>query len=205
MHCIQCGMELPHNARFCLKCGMQVFDAEETRIAQSQFNPIKKQNNDDVERVLFTARPTLLFIKIGYAAAALGAIVLVILLTFIGSWILQPWIGIIGIPLGLGLLLIPAFYHIKRNMVHYKITDSKLEIDEGFVSRTTRNVPLAKVQDVTVSAGITQRLLGFGNLIIDNASENGGKIILRNIDSPREKADTLLTELRRLGRKSHAE
>ena len=202
MHCIQCGTELPDNARFCLKCGAQTYDPEETRVAklQQQKEVFKKDKEGDIERVLFTARPTLLFVKIGYIAAALGAIALVILLTFLGSWILQPWIGIVGVPLGLALFLIPAFYHIKRNMVRYTITDSKLEIDEGFISRSTRNVPLSKIQDVTVSSGITQRLLGFGNLIIDNASEDGGKIILKNIDRPREKADKLLNELRRFGR-----
>jgi uncharacterized membrane protein YdbT with pleckstrin-like domain len=201
MHCIQCGTELPDNARFCLKCGAQTYDPEETRVAKAQPKEVFRTDKDgDVERVLFTARPTLLFVKVGYAAAALGAVALVILLTLLGSMFTLFWIGLIGVPIGLALLLIPAFYHIKRNMVRYTITDSKLEIDEGFISRTTRNVPLSKIQDVTVSAGITQRLLGFGNLVIDNASEDGGKITLKNIDRPREKADILLNELRRLGR-----
>jgi uncharacterized membrane protein YdbT with pleckstrin-like domain len=116
----------------------------------------------------------------------------------LGTWLLIPCVGLfVGIPLGLALLLIPAFKHIKRNMIRYTVTDSKLEIDEGFISRTTRNVPLSKIQDVTVESGFTQRLLGFGNLMIDNASEEGGKIVIRNIDNPREKADLLLNELRK--------
>jgi hypothetical protein len=40
-------------------------------------------------------------------------------------------------------------------------------------------------------------VLGFGNLIIDNASEQGGTTILRNINDPRHHADLLLRELRR--------
>lgn len=200
MHCIECGTNLPDNAKFCLKCGAEVYDSEETRVAGQQKKPLERRDKDgDIERVIFIARPTLLFVKIGYVAAVLGAIALVALLTFIGSWLLMPWIGLIGIPLGLLLLLIPAFKHIKRNMVRYTVTDSKLEIDEGFISRTTRNIPLSKIQDVTVEATFTQRLLGFGNLIVDNASEEGGKIIIRNIDHPRTKADLLLSELRRRG------
>lgn len=198
MHCIQCGTTLPDNAKFCLKCGAQTYDAEETRIAKQEKHYIERIDEDgDVERVIFVARPTLLFVKIGYVLAALGAIAVVILLTVLGSFFAMPWIGLIGIPLGLLLFLIPAFKHIKRNMIRYTVTDSKLEIDEGFISRTTRNVPLSKIQDVTVESGFTQRLLGFGNLIIDNASEEGGKIIIRNIDHPREKADMLLNELRK--------
>jgi uncharacterized membrane protein YdbT with pleckstrin-like domain len=101
------------------------------------------------------------------------------------------------VPLALALLLIPAFYHIKRNTVRYTLTDSKIEIDQGLIARTTRNIPLRNIQDVTVSSSIPQRMLGFGNLIIDNASETGGTTILRNINDPRHYADLLLRELRR--------
>ena len=69
-------------------------------------------------------------------------------------------------------------------MVRYTLTDSKIEIDEGFISKTTRNVPLRTIQDVTVSATIPQRMLGFGNLIIENAGETTVKIVLKNINSP---------------------
>ena len=57
--------------------------------------------------------------------------------------------------------------------------------------------PFRNIQDVTVSATIPQRLLGYGNLVIDNASEHGGDVVLRNITNPRHHADLLLRELRR--------
>ena len=123
--------------------------------------------------------------------AALSAILLVGLLSLTPI----PWW--ISVPLALALLLIPAFYHVKRNTVVYTLTDSKIEIDQGLIARTTRNIPLRNIQDVTVSATIPQRLMGFGNLIIDNASETGGTTILRNINNPRHYADLLLRELRR--------
>jgi uncharacterized membrane protein YdbT with pleckstrin-like domain len=145
----------------------------------------------DIERQIFTARPTLLFIKAGYVAAALSAILLTILLAYYGVS------ALIAIPIALPLLLIPAFYHIKRNTIRYTLTDSKIEIDQGLIARTTRNIPLKTIQDVTVSATIPQRMLGYGNLIIDNASEQGGNVVLRNISDPRHHADLLLRELRR--------
>jgi len=130
-------------------------------------------------------------IKLGYALAVLGAIALVILLALI------PVPVYISIPIALTLLLIPAYYHVKRNMVRYTLTDSKIEIDTGLIARHTRNIPLTKIQDVTVSASIPQRLLGFGDLLIDNASELGGSTVLHNISKPRHYADLLLRELRR--------
>ncbi|MBA3356796.1 MAG: PH domain-containing protein [Pyrinomonadaceae bacterium] len=133
----------------------------------------------------------MIFIKLGYALAVVGAVMLVFLLALVNVT------AYISIPLALALLLIPAYFHIKRNMIRYTLTDSKIEIDTGLVARTTRNIPLSKIQDVTVSASIPQRLLGFGDLIVDNASELGGSTVLHNISKPRHYADLLLRELRR--------
>ena len=83
-------------------------------------------------------------------------------------------------------------------MVSYKLTESKLEIDEGFISRTTRSVPIRRIQDVTVSSTMLQRMLGFGNLTIDNASDDGGKVVMKNINTPKFYADVLLRQMRRL-------
>ena len=82
-------------------------------------------------------------------------------------------------------------------MVRYTVTDAKLEIDTGLIARTTRNIPLSKIQDVTVQASIPQRMMGFGDIIVDNASEIGGSTVLHNINNPRHYADLLLRELRR--------
>ena len=73
-------------------------------------------------------------------------------------------------------------------MILYTLTDSKVEIDKGLISKTTRNVPLSIIQDVTVSASFIQRILGIGNLEIENANENDKRIVLRNINFPKEAA-----------------
>jgi membrane protein YdbS with pleckstrin-like domain len=196
MPCVNCGSFLDSDSRFCKNCGTAVRDPEETRIVRSAAAPPARYSGDDgVESVIFTVRPTLLFVKIGYVAAIIGAVLITILLAMI-SFIEIPIY--VSLPIALALLLIPAYYHIKRNMVRYTLTESKIEIDYGLIARTTRNVPLAKIQDVTVSASIPQRILGFGDVVVDNASgETGGTIILRNINNPRQYADLLLRQLPR--------
>jgi len=194
MHCSNCGSYIAPGVRFCSGCGSPAGDPDATRIARAPRNlPVAAAdaNEDEQEQVIFTVRPTLIFIKLGYALAVLGAIGLVILLALVEIPVY------ISIPVAISLLLIPAWYHLKRNMVRYTLTDSKVEIDTGLIARTTRNIPLAKIQDVTVSASISQRLLGFGDLLIDNASEIGGTTVLHNISHPRHHADLLLRELRR--------
>ena len=136
----------------------------------------------------------MLFIKIGYGAAILGAILLTILLATI-KIVDIPWY--VSLPIAMGLLLIPAYYHLKRNMIRYTVTDAKIEIDYGLIARTTRNIPISKIQDVTVSASIWQRLLGFGDIVVDNASEIGGTTTLHNINNPRHYAGLLLRQLPR--------
>jgi membrane protein YdbS with pleckstrin-like domain len=146
------------------------------------------------EKTVFTAHPTLLFVKIGYLLAALAGLLLVALL----AW--QPWLTVpyyVSIPLALALLLVPAYKHLMRNTVRYTLTDSKIEIDQGFISRTTRNIPLRNIQDVSVTTTIPQRLLRFGNVVVDNASDAAGATVLRNIPDPRRHADQILRELRR--------
>jgi len=192
MHCSNCGSYVAPGKRFCSDCGSPTEDPEITRIARLQAGvPVRANEGHDLEQVIFTVRPTMIFIKLGYVIAALLAIGLVVLLARVSA----P--TYLSIPIALALLLIPAYYHLRRNMVRYTLTDAKIEIDTGLIARTTRNIPLSKIQDVTVSASIPQRLLGFGNLLVDNASDTGGVTVLHNITNPRHYADLLLRELRR--------
>ncbi len=192
MHCSNCGSYVAPGVRFCSNCGSAAGDPEATRIARAQSGiPMAPESDDEMQQTVFTVRPTLIFVKLGYALAMLGAIAIVFLLALID---VPPYISI---PLALALLLIPAYYHVRRNMIRYTVTDSTLQIDTGLLARTTRNIPLSKIQDVTISASIPQRIFGFGDVIVDNASEVGGSTILHNISNPRHYADLLLRQLRR--------
>lgn len=191
MHCFNCGSYVAPGVRFCSNCGSPASDPEATRIVRSQPGMMAELGGTDLEHTIFTVRPTLLFVKIGYGLSVLGAILLIIGLAWVGA---PAWVSVL---LALALLLIPAYYHLRRNMVRYTVTDSKMQIDTGLIARTTRNIPLSKIQDVTVSSSISQRLMGFGDIIVDNASEIGGTTVLKNINNPRHYADLLLRELRR--------
>lgn len=198
MFCTKCGKENADDAVYCQKCGVMLEAEEETRVAgrnQPDYQPprVKPTAPGPASDKIFSISPTLMFVKIGYVLAAVGALMLVAALTvfaFIPGWA--------NVLLGLALFLIPAFYHFRQKLVRYSLTDTTVEIDNGLLSRNTRNIPLRTIQDVTVSATPWQRLLGFGDVIIDNASEQGGKVVLKNINSPRHHADLLLSEMRLL-------
>ncbi len=203
MFCIKCGAKNSEEAVFCQKCGnkFEFVDEEETQIAKkTETVDVSLEKDEDNEESIFSIRPTLMFVKMGYAFAVIGAFLLVAILASFGILFSYPISSGIAVLLGLSLLLIPAYFHLKQKMVRYTLTDSKVEIDEGLISKTTRNVPLRIIQDVTVSANFTQRLLGFGNIIIENANENDDEIVLKNINSPKEYASVLLKQMRRLNK-----
>ena len=205
MFCIKCGAQNSDRANYCQKCGNAFEAEEETRVVRSAAKDMRGiENLDephfDAERQIFSISPTIKFVRVGYAAAAFGALFLAAFLAFVSRLAgveISAWYGVF---IGLSLLLIPAFYHLKQKTVRYTLTDAKIEIESGLISKTTKNIPLRSIQDVTVAANVSQRMLGFGSLIVDNAGGDNSKIVLKNIDAPKKYADVLLKQMRRLNK-----
>lgn len=95
----------------------------------------------------------------------------------------------------LAILLIvflpPIRMHVRRRLVTLRLHDGHLTIESGFFSTTRRTVDMAKIQDVTVKQTFGQRLLGVGDLMLEDAGE-GGAMGMQNIDRPRQIADTII-------------
>jgi uncharacterized membrane protein YdbT with pleckstrin-like domain len=190
MFCIKCGTNNSDEAVYCMKCGNQFDQEEETRVATRGVSVAV----DGEALPIFSITPTLMFVKLGYVLTVIAAFLLVAIF----SVLLPAVSSLFAICVGLLLLLVPAFYHVRQKLVRYTLTDTTIEIDKGVIARTTQNVPLRRVQDVTVSSTLLQRIFRFGDVVIDNASEQGGKVVLKNIDSPRKYADILLKQMRQL-------
>ena len=206
MFCDKCGAENKDTAVFCRKCGGQIAEApaeveaeQETRVAVRPVDgpaAARSEVSDGAaEAEILSISPTLMFVKAGYVAAGIGAMLLVAVTSAFLSSYVTVWEAVL---IGFLLFLIPAYFHVKQKLIRYTLTESKLEIDTGFISRTTRNVPIRRIQDVTISSNMWQRLLGFGDVVIDNASEEGGKVALKNINTPNQYADALLKQMRRI-------
>lgn len=160
--------------------------------AQQQQPPVRHSEADPVERVIFVERPTLIYITTGYLLAAFGAISLIVIGAYFGLS------ASISLLLALPLLFVPALRHLRRNTTRYTLTDARVEIVQGLLMHSTRNVPLRNVQNVTVSVNPLQRLLSFGDIVIDDAREGkAGVTLLRNIADPHRHAELLLRELYR--------
>lgn len=204
MYCNKCGTENADDAAYCKKCGASIEAEEETRVRMKDGGsdhpvtaavpPLLSKEGSHGEQRIFAINPTVKFVALGYVGAVVAAFALVVLLTAF----VPGFLPLIGVGIGLLLLLVPVYYHLQTKLVRYSLTETMIEIDRGLVSRTTQHIPLRRVQDVTVTASIFQRMLGYGDITIDNASEDGGKVVLDNIDMPKKYADMILRQMRLL-------
>ncbi len=92
-----------------------------------------------------------------------------------GSWF-EGSVGTVGrwVFLAAGLLLVGLF--AIRPLVYwystlYVFTDRRIIIRTGLVAREGRDMPLSKVQNVSFSVSVWGRILNYGRLTIDSASD----------------------------------
>ena len=79
------------------------------------------------------------------------------------------------------LLLIGVVRPVLRwKTTTYELTTARLRLREGIVSRTGRDIPLARISDVSFSRSLLDRLLGAGRLLVESPGEHG-QIVLSDI------------------------
>src|SRR5580704_18414056 len=125
-------------------------------------------------------RPSMKFIKAGYALALLAVGVAIFVdYQYLADRDPRHWLPIAS----LLLLLWPLKRHIQRQAVKLTIVGEKLRYETGLSSRSTRIIQLPKVQDVRAVQSLAQRMFGVGNLSIETAGE-GSRLIIENLDNP---------------------
>jgi uncharacterized membrane protein YdbT with pleckstrin-like domain len=63
---------------------------------------------------------------------------------------------------------------------HFVITTHRVLLREGVLSRSGRDVPLARINDVSFEHSLFERMLGCGTLVVESAGERG-QVVLRDI------------------------
>lgn len=82
---------------------------------------------------------------------------------------------------------------LRWRTTHYVFTNERVIMRHGVFSRSGRDIPLGRINDVSFSHGIIERMLGCGTLTIESAGERG-QVVLTDI--PRvEKIQSVLYEL----------
>jgi len=72
----------------------------------------------------------------------------------------------------------------------YELTNRRLRLRAGIISRRGRDFPLSKISDVSFAQGLLDRLLGCGRLIVESPGERG-QLILTEIPHVQDVQATL--------------
>ena len=79
---------------------------------------------------------------------------------------------------GLLILILWAFLPFLRWMTStYTVTNRRLITRHGILTRTGRDIPLFRINDVAYEKGLLDRMLGCGTLIISDATEKAGVVL----------------------------
>jgi uncharacterized membrane protein YdbT with pleckstrin-like domain len=74
-------------------------------------------------------------------------------------------------------LIVPV---LRWRTTTYELTTRRMRVRSGIVTRHGRDIPLARINDVSFEKGLLDRLLGSGRLVVESAGEHG-QILLSDI------------------------
>ncbi len=94
------------------------------------------------------------------------------------GWVALAVLGVFALFAGVGLL--------RRSSTTYTVTDRRLIIEYGLLSRDVQEAGLERVQNVACRQSIRQRLLGTGSVHFDTAAGAGYDFCFRGVARPRE-------------------
>ena len=86
-------------------------------------------------------------------------------------------VGIVAVLFLMVWLIVPV---LRWRTTTYELTTKRLKVRDGIVTRRGRDIPLARINDVSFSKGLLDRLLGSGRLVVESAGEHG-QIVLTDI------------------------
>jgi uncharacterized membrane protein YdbT with pleckstrin-like domain len=98
--------------------------------------------------ILLPPRSDLVPVRFAIAGAALLAVVI---------WFVVPW--------------------LRWKTTSYELTNRRLRLRRGILSRSGRDFPLIRISDVSFTHGLLDRLLGCGKLIVESAGEHGQLVL----------------------------
>ena len=100
-------------------------------------------------------------------------------------------IGLLAADAGIGtaagaavLVIVLLWGYLKRFHTRYAITNRRLHIRRGILSRDVEETRLERVQDVKVSQGLGERVLGVGTVDFGTSAESGASCRFEGIANP---------------------
>ncbi|MEV6298167.1 PH domain-containing protein [Actinoplanes sp. NPDC051861] len=136
------------------------------------------------DEVLAEEEEVVLHLRPHWKAAVAPVLVLLLTLAgFILAWVMLPSSegGRIGL---LMVATIMVWYGVRNGLAplvswrctHYVLTDERILVQHGVLTRERRDLPLNRVNDHALSQSLLDRMLGSGTLTIDSIGEQSAKL-----------------------------
>jgi uncharacterized membrane protein YdbT with pleckstrin-like domain len=94
--------------------------------------------------------------------------------------------GLVTIVAVVGVALTVLIGFIKRIATDYVITDRRLHIKRGIISRTIQETRLVRVQNVNYNQGVLDRILQIGDVDFDTAAGDDYNFVFAGVAQPEE-------------------
>ena len=145
------------------------------RIWHDAIMAISQKLLSDGEHVVLSVRTH------GKALIAPVAVLILVVAGVLTAAMLQPdnskWglvAAVVAVPVLILWTLIPF---LRWTTSTYTVTNRRLITRHGIITRTGRDIPLFRINDVAYEKGLLDRILGCGTLIISDATENAGVVL----------------------------
>ncbi|MEK7467918.1 MAG: PH domain-containing protein [Planctomycetota bacterium] len=191
MFCNKCGVELPEGSGFCNKCGAsQGGAAPAAEPAAALTAPAKPADvvplkEEDVWKGGYSPRAMgMAFVGGGIWFAALW--VAYFMLTGKDTWFEdKKWVVYVFAVLSpIPLLYAGAVALWRRLTLHYRLTTQRLFVQVGLIGRRIEEVELIRVDDVTTSQGVIERMFDVGTVKISSSDVTTPTMLLLGLKSP---------------------
>jgi uncharacterized membrane protein YdbT with pleckstrin-like domain len=94
--------------------------------------------------------------------------------------------GLVSIVALVGVALTVLVGFVKRIATDYVITDRRLHIKRGIISRTIQETRLVRVQNVNYNQSVLQRLLQIGDVDFDTAAGDDYNFVFSGVAQPED-------------------
>jgi uncharacterized membrane protein YdbT with pleckstrin-like domain len=131
-------------------------------------------------------RPILIFL------VAVAVVVVASIFLPVAGWA-KPTLLAIGALAVVAVIWFSLWPWLVWRTTHYVLTNERVIMRRGVFSRAGRDIPLGRINDVSFSHTLLERMLGCGTLTIESAGERG-QVVLTDIPGV-EKIQSVLYEL----------
>jgi hypothetical protein len=91
---------------------------------------------------------------------------------------------------------------IESHAICWVLTTERLRVIRGILSRSTEEIELTRVRDVSLDQGLTQRALGIGTVTVVGTDATAPSVVIHDIDEP-EQVMELIRQAVREQRRRH--